>query len=844
MRTFTLFFVFLFCSLFMAGQTTRIITDFGGYWSSTTALPNAVRPDTSHMLLGFTHNGITYSTGVNDGVLTNNSVTYTPGDWRAFPVADILGNYGTGAGGGISCYIALANKVDRSPSTGNVPAVSNYSIKNALIDGIRGLDLGTGVTNLPTTAIMNFKIFGIDPTKIDDEEPDILLTQIADPSTSQNDIFSLRDAAGAQVGNTFTQDMTTLSSFGTYTLDLFNLTPSTPYNAATVYSIFQAHNDPVGTVRTRPIRVVAIKLSAFGITAANVGQVAALRIAPSGISDYAFIAYNANSISLSPNISQNPPLTNTSICDNGTAHFSVVATAAEGGSLSYSWEESTDGASTWHPVADGGNYAGAATNRLAVTDPGDGYRYKVTVTEAGNPNTVTSEVFQVTVISNPTAPTAVNISGGGTVCRGVPIQLTSTVTGGTNLYYQWESDPAGTNNFLSVPDANLSTYVPPADLIGAVSYRLRISSGSACIPSLTSPTQVITINGISSTSSDERCEAGTVNLNAVANSGTINWYTADVGGTAVATGPSYSPTLSGSTTYYVATSTCASASRVPVTATIFPASAGGTVNGSAAVPPGTNTTTLTLASNTGNVLKWQSSTDEFNAAITDIPNTTTQLTVTNLTQTTKYRAAVQSGSCAMTFSAPATITMSGTLPVDNTSIKVSKQEESIRLTWTAYDQENTRQFVVEKSADGITFTSVATLLPVTNGGSRVDYQWLDLHPFRGNNYYRLKEVLISGHTAYSKIVSITFEARTQNIVLYPNPVVNDKVQLQFNKLPAGQYRIRLLSTSAQAIKQWTIVHAGGTTTHTIRLPQHLPGLYKLETAGPGGFKQNHSLLAR
>jgi hypothetical protein len=57
MKTFTLSFASLFCSLFMFGQTTRIITDFGGYWSSTTGAPNPVKPDSSHMLLGFTHNG-------------------------------------------------------------------------------------------------------------------------------------------------------------------------------------------------------------------------------------------------------------------------------------------------------------------------------------------------------------------------------------------------------------------------------------------------------------------------------------------------------------------------------------------------------------------------------------------------------------------------------------------------------------------------------------------------------------------------------------------------------------------------------------------------------------------
>ena len=153
-----------------AQTTTRIITDFGGYWSSTTASPNPIKPDSSHMLLGFTFNGVTYSTGVNDGVLISNSVPYTPGNWQAFPVADIAGNYGAGAEV-VLLHIALASKVDKSPSTVNIPAVSVFTIRNALIDGVKGLDLGTGVTNLPTSAVMNFRIFNIDPCKIDDDEP-------------------------------------------------------------------------------------------------------------------------------------------------------------------------------------------------------------------------------------------------------------------------------------------------------------------------------------------------------------------------------------------------------------------------------------------------------------------------------------------------------------------------------------------------------------------------------------------------------------------------------------------------------------------------------------------------
>lgn len=819
MKNFTLICLSLLLTLSGFSQTSRIITDFRGYWSSTTGSPNPLPPDTSHMLLGFTFNGVTYSTGVNDGVLISNGVSYTPGNWRAFPVAGITGNYGSGDGGGINCYVALAKKVDKSPNTANIPVVSAYSIRAALIDGVNGLDLGTGVTNLPASAIMNFSIFNIDPAKINDDEPDILLTQIAQP-TASNDVFSLVDAMGNQVGTSFTQNMNSLSSFGEYALDLYNLTPNTPYNAGTVYSTF-------GTNESRPIRVVGVKLSSFGITPANVGQVAALKITPSGTSDYAFIAYNANSINLTPNISQNPPLTNTTVCENGTAHLSVIATPAQGGTLTYSWEESTDGGNTWHNVTEGGNYAGATTSRLAVTDPDNGSLYRATVAEEGNPNSAIGQVFQVTVTPSPTAPASVTIAGGGTICSGTPVQLTSNVSGGTNLFYEWQVDPANSGTFVPIPNANLTTYVPPAGQTGTVSYRVRVSSGSACIPERFSNTQVVTINGISSTAADEICGPGTVNLSAAANTGTVNWYTSDQGGTTVTTGGSYSPNLSNTTIYYVASSACPSTSlRVPITAAISPAAAGGTLNGSTSVPPGSNTTTLTLSGNTGSIVKWQSSTDDFVSNIVDIPNTSNQLTVTNLTQTTSYRAQVASGSCAPQFSTLATIT-TGTLPIRIGSVKAIRENNGIRVEWMAYNQQNTVGFDIERSTDGISFSKVQT---IASNGSQTDskYQWLDAAPAQGKNYYRIKEVYRSGNSEYSTIVSAAFENNKAVISVYPNPVKDRNLTIEFRSLNAGKYQVSYTNNFGQVVHQEIVTHSGGNHKYTLTVPATISrGLYTL-----------------
>ncbi|MFA9191998.1 T9SS sorting signal type C domain-containing protein [Flavobacterium sp. FZUC8N2.13] len=84
-------------------------------------------------------------------------------------------------------------------------------------------------------------------------------------------------------------------------------------------------------------------------------------------------------------------------------------------------------------------------------------------------------------------------------------------------------------------------------------------------------------------------------------------------------------------------------------------SVGGTVTGSTAVCSGINSTVLTLSGHTGNIVRWESSLNNFATAGITIANTTTTLTATNLTATTSYRAVVQNGSCSMLNSTIATI---------------------------------------------------------------------------------------------------------------------------------------------------------------------------------------------
>lgn len=176
------------------------------------------------------------------------------------------------------------------------------------------------------------------------------------------------------------------------------------------------------------------------------------------------------------------------------------------------------------------------------------------------------------------------------------------------------------------------------------------------------------------------------------------------------------------------------------------------------------------------------------------------------------------------------------LPVTFVSVKAFRQNQYILVEWKVENENGLKEYGVERSTDGTHFLMLG-VIPALNI-SKAMYPFPDNNPAIGNNYYRIRSLDMDGKIKYSAVVTISNENIKSSISVYPNPLVDGKINLQFVSQPSGNYGIRLFNSAGQELLVKTINHSADNMSETIQLGGNLPhGIYQLEITGPGGEKQ-------
>jgi hypothetical protein len=122
------------------------------------------------------------------------------------------------------------------------------------------------------------------------------------------------------------------------------------------------------------------------------------------------------------------------------------------------------------------------------------------------------------------------------------------------------------------------------------------------------------------------------------------------------------------------------------------------------------------------------------------------------------------------------------------------------LSWTSYDETTATNFTVQRSGDGVNYTTVGTVAG-TGNNSTVNHSFIDVDPIPDvSNSYRLLWTDGNGNLAISNTVTLAPTTNSTVIAVTPNPF-RDQVTVRMNLSQTEQVSIRVLDSKGAVIKQ-------------------------------------------
>lgn len=163
--------------------------------------------------------------------------------------------------------------------------------------------------------------------------------------------------------------------------------------------------------------------------------------------------------------------------------------------------------------------------------------------------------------------------------------------------------------------------------------------------------------------------------------------------------------------------------------------------------------------------------------------------------------------------------------------------QKVGISWTTQQEVNTDRFDLQKSTDGINWTTFATVKASGNSSSPLTYSGVDIAPAKGANYYRIASVDLDGTTAFTSIRNVRLNAAGK-ISIYPNPT-SSVVTVSLADAPRNDWNVTIMNSNGQVVLQKKYSR----TSSVISMPvTHLPsGNYTLEVAD-GNATQSNKLM--
>lgn len=179
------------------------------------------------------------------------------------------------------------------------------------------------------------------------------------------------------------------------------------------------------------------------------------------------------------------------------------------------------------------------------------------------------------------------------------------------------------------------------------------------------------------------------------------------------------------------------------------------------------------------------------------------------------------------------------LPVTLIDFTALKTTTGVDLSWKTTGENGFKEYVVERSVDGVSFEPVATI----KGQNLSSYKFSDNRIAGSINLcYRLKMVDVDGKAVNSKVVAIKWKPAQNAISIFPNPAGN-VLNISMQKPLQSNGIIRITDATGRDVAG-RIPAAPRQSNYTIRTNSLAAGCYVLSVISEGSIQRQQFLIVK
>ena len=149
-----------------------------------------------------------------------------------------------------------------------------------------------------------------------------------------------------------------------------------------------------------------------------------------------------------------------------------------------------------------------------------------------------------------------------------------------------------------------------------------------------------------------------------------------------------------------------------------------------------------------------------------------------------------------------TFTKMVTIPVTWLSFDAKLLNKVVQLDWKTATELNSSHFEIERSINGYQFEKTGRVKAAGNSNTITSYNFTDMLPVKGMNYYRLKQFDLDGKYDYSETRKVEIKTDLPLFVLYNNPSNGVAITVKTLNTPAF---LGVFDVAGKKLKEISIV---------------------------------------